>query len=77
MGGDEVETVSSSSDDIQLIQIQRVSHNNGSFSGPLNQRVGRKSPKKLNFSNSSSAIDLSHNNKDENVCNFIKRFNIG
>jgi respiratory burst oxidase len=72
MGGDEVETVSSSSDDIQL--IQRVHHNNGSsFSGPLNQRVGRRSAK-LNFSNSSSAIDLSHHNhnKDENEQDYVE-----
>ncbi|XP_045825825.1 respiratory burst oxidase homolog protein C-like [Trifolium pratense] len=71
MGGDEVEAVSSSSDDIQL--IQRLPHNNnGSFSGPLNQRVGRRSAKKLNFSNSSSAIDLSHNNKDEEEQDYVE-----
>lgn len=61
MGTDEVEgEIHNHRDsDTELIALH-----NGSFSGPLNKRVGRRSAK-LNVSNSTSAIDLNHQEQDE------------
>lgn len=64
MGTDEVAGISTEIHNHRDSDVELIALHNGSFSGPLNKRVGRRSAK-LNVSNSSSAIDLSHQEHDE------------
>jgi len=59
MGSDEVAGISTEIHNHRDSDVELIALHNGSFSGPLNKRVGRRSAK-LNVSNSSSAIDQEH-----------------
>ena len=66
MGTDEVAGISTEIRNHRDSDTELIALHNGSFSGPLNKRVGRRSAKlNVSNSNSNSVIDLSHQEQDE------------